>query len=330
MWEVRRGLRRKKVGLIMGEKKVDHSDVSGEVNDEHVKKGKGKKNKRKNENGGDSGESCIEKSDGEAESGSCSSKKRNREEEVLDVDIGEGKKKKKKKKKGSKLDAHIENINANVGDVETENNFGSANEHLRNSYSKKSSKRVKFANHVEVFPASDDQDEQEENPGTELIREFYVPLLWTCGESGDAHRTHIVLLAIRVTHTTKVEHVPPHIHVFSQLICNRFKWCDESMVPLSELGIYNLKRYLKLSGAALPCRASRSVCHRANILFTREDEKDQDDVEENPGIELVRGKRFTKEEDQIIKDAVHKYIESRNSFRVLCALVDDVALFISS
>lgn len=81
---------------------------------------------------------------------------------------------KKKRKKKTKLDANIENTKANVGDVETENNFGSANEHLRNSYSKKSSKRVKFANHVEVFPASDDQDEQEENPGTELIRGNYT------------------------------------------------------------------------------------------------------------------------------------------------------------
>ncbi|KAI3991921.1 hypothetical protein MKX01_012866 [Papaver californicum] len=140
----------------------DPIDVSGEENNEHVKKGKGKKNKGENANGDDPGDSCIEKSGGEGQSGSRSSKKRNREEEVLDVAIGEGKKKKKKR---NKLDANIENTKGNVGDVETENNFASTNEHLRNSDFKKSNKRVKFASHVEVFPSSDDQDDREENPG---------------------------------------------------------------------------------------------------------------------------------------------------------------------
>ncbi|KAI3901075.1 hypothetical protein MKW92_007103, partial [Papaver armeniacum] len=146
----------------------DRIDVGGEENYEN---GKGKKTKRENANGGDSGESCIEKSGGEAESGSRSSKKRNREEEVLDVVIGEDKKKKKKKKKKkTKMDANVENTKANVGDVETENNFGSTNEQLRNSDAKKSSKRVKFASHVEVFPLSDDQDDWEENPGNKLVQ----------------------------------------------------------------------------------------------------------------------------------------------------------------
>ncbi|KAI3833300.1 hypothetical protein MKW98_006399 [Papaver atlanticum] len=144
-------------------KEKDRIYVSAEDNTEHVKKGKGKKNKRKNENGGDSGETCIEKSGGEAQSGSRSSKKRNREEEVLNVARGEG------KKKITKLDANIENMNASVGDVETENNFRSMNEHLRNLSSKKSSERVKFASHVEVFH-SDDTDDQEENPGNKLVR----------------------------------------------------------------------------------------------------------------------------------------------------------------
>ncbi|KAI3974966.1 hypothetical protein MKX01_005077 [Papaver californicum] len=144
----------------------DHINVGGEENVVHVKNGKGKKSKR-NENGDDFGESCIEKSGGEAQSGSRSSKKRDREEEVLDVAIGEGKKKKKTR---TKLDANIENAKASIGDVETENHFRSTDEHLRNSDSKKSSKRVKFASHVEVFPTSDDIDDQEENPGKELIR----------------------------------------------------------------------------------------------------------------------------------------------------------------
>ncbi|XP_026436955.1 DNA-binding protein REB1-like [Papaver somniferum] len=60
-------------------------------------------------------------------------------------------------------------MNTSIGDVETENNFGSTNEHLRNSSSKKSSERVKFASHVEVFH-SDDTDDQEENPGNKLVR----------------------------------------------------------------------------------------------------------------------------------------------------------------
>ncbi|KAI3934368.1 hypothetical protein MKW92_015639 [Papaver armeniacum] len=121
-------------------KEKDRIYVSAEDNTEHVKKGMGKKNKRKNENGGDSGETCIEKSGGEAQSGSRSSKKRNREEE----------------KKITKLDTNIENMNASVGDVETENNFGSKNE-------------VKLASHVEFFH-SDDTDDQEENPGNKLVR----------------------------------------------------------------------------------------------------------------------------------------------------------------
>ncbi|KAI3920237.1 hypothetical protein MKX01_017894 [Papaver californicum] len=61
-------------------------------------------------------------------------------------------------------------MKASIGDVETENHFGSTDAHLRNSASRKSSKRVKFASHVEVFPPSDDKDDQEENPGKELIR----------------------------------------------------------------------------------------------------------------------------------------------------------------
>ncbi|KAI3843815.1 hypothetical protein MKX03_018012 [Papaver bracteatum] len=279
------GIRRKKKHK---EKVTECSDVEcstdqaaskgGEKNTEHEQKGKGKINKRKNENGGDSGESCIEKSDGEAESGSRSSKKRNREEEVLDVDIGEGKKKKKKKKKkkGSKSD---ENTNANVGDVETENNFGRTNEHLGNSNSKKSSKRVKFANHVEVFPASDDQDDQEENPGTELIRGRYSKEEDQIIK--DAIYKYIEIHELGVDGVDMIMHSGKHPNV-------RGCWNE--------------------IGAALPNRDSRSVRNRADILFTRE-EKDQDDVEENPGIGLVRGKRFTKEEDQIIKDAVHKYIE---------------------
>ncbi|XP_026451130.1 uncharacterized protein LOC113351342 [Papaver somniferum] len=134
----------------------DDIDVSGEV-----EKDKGKKNKRKNTNGGDSMESYIEKPGGEAQSGSSSSKKRNREEEVLDVAIGEEK---------TKMDVNFEYTKANVGDVETENSLGSMNEHLRNSYAKKSSKRVKFASHVEVFPSSDDQDDREENLGNKLVQ----------------------------------------------------------------------------------------------------------------------------------------------------------------
>ncbi|KAI3994926.1 hypothetical protein MKX01_041335 [Papaver californicum] len=145
----------------------DPIDVSCEENNEHVKKGKGKKNKRENANRGDSGESCIEKSGGEAQSGSRSSKKRNIEEEVLDVAIGEW----KKKKKRTKMDANIENTKGNVGDAETENNFGTTNEHLRDSDSKKSNKRVKFASHVEVFPSFDDQDDWEENPGNKLVQD---------------------------------------------------------------------------------------------------------------------------------------------------------------
>ncbi|KAI3912570.1 hypothetical protein MKW92_040706 [Papaver armeniacum] len=145
----------------------DHIDVGGEENNENAKNGKGKNNKRENANGGDSGESCIEKSGGKAESGSCSSKKRNREEEVLDAAIGEEKKKKKKK---TKMDANIENTKANVGDVETENNFGSMNEHLRTSCAKKFNKIVKFASHVEVFPSPDDQDDWEENLGNKLVQ----------------------------------------------------------------------------------------------------------------------------------------------------------------
>ncbi|KAI3901120.1 hypothetical protein MKW92_009431 [Papaver armeniacum] len=144
----------------------DQIDVSDEENNEHVKRGKGKKDKRKNANGGDSRDSCIEKSGGEDQSGSRSSKKRNRKEEVLDEALGEG----KKKKKRTKLDADIGNTNANIGDVETENNFGSTNEHLRNLDSKKSSKRVKFASHVEVFPPSDDEDDLEETPENKLVR----------------------------------------------------------------------------------------------------------------------------------------------------------------
>ncbi|KAI3877778.1 hypothetical protein MKX03_019218 [Papaver bracteatum] len=136
-------------------------DVSGEV-----EKDKGKKNKRKNTNGGDSVESYIEKPGSEAQSGSNSSKKRNREE-VLDVAIGEEKKKKNKK---TKMDANIVYTKANIGDVETENNLGSTNEHLRNSYANKSSKRVKFASHVEVFPSSDDQDDRGENLGNKLVQ----------------------------------------------------------------------------------------------------------------------------------------------------------------
>ncbi|KAI3849615.1 hypothetical protein MKX03_008384 [Papaver bracteatum] len=145
-------------------KDEDHIDVTGEENNEHVKTGKGK-NKRKNENGGDYGESYIEKSGGEAQSGSRSSKKRNKEEEVLHVAIGEG-----KKKTRTKLDGNIENTKTNIGDVETEYNFGSTNEHLRNLDSENSSRRVKFASQVEAFPSSDDQDDREENPVIKLVQ----------------------------------------------------------------------------------------------------------------------------------------------------------------
>ncbi|KAI3968616.1 hypothetical protein MKW92_028146 [Papaver armeniacum] len=243
----------------------------GEENTEHEKKGKGKKiNKRKNENGGDSGESCIEKSDSEAESGSRSSKKRNREEEVLDVDIGEGKKK-KKKKKGTKSDA-------NIGDVERQKNLGSSNEHLRNSGSKKSSKRVKFSDHVEVFPASDDQDDQEENAGTELVQR----------KRFTREEDQIIKDAV---------HRYMEIHELG----------EDGLDMILHSGKHpNIRGCWKEIGSALPYRHVNAVSNRAHALFTRED---QDDVEENLGIELVRGKRFTKEEDQIIKDAVHKYIE---------------------
>ncbi|RZC49575.1 hypothetical protein C5167_017999 [Papaver somniferum] len=249
----------------------DHIDVSGEENNEHVKKGKGKKNKRKNENGGDYGESCIEKSDGEAESGSRSSKKRNREEEGLDVDLEEGKKKKKKKKKGTKSDA-------NIGDVETQNNLGSTNEHLRNSGTKKSSKRVKFSNHVEVFPAADDQDDQEEDAGTELVQ---------C-KRFTREEDQIIKDAV---------HRYMEIHELGE---------DGLDMILHSEKHPNIRGCWKEIGAALPYRHVNAVCQRAHTLFTRED---QDDVEENPGMELVRGKRFTKEEDQILRDAVHKYIK---------------------
>ncbi|KAI3839945.1 hypothetical protein MKX03_020433, partial [Papaver bracteatum] len=81
---------------------------------------------------------------------------------------------------------------------------------------------------------------------------------------------------------------------------NRFKWCDESMIPLSELGIlrqlrhvcihyelvmhfplpvpqklYNWKRYLKLSMDALPYRPFRLGKQHAigRTLFTRDESR---------------------------------------------------------
>ncbi|KAI3914644.1 hypothetical protein MKW92_006717 [Papaver armeniacum] len=218
----------------------DRIDVTGEENNEHVKTGKGKKNKRKNENGGDSGECYAEKSDGEAQSGSRSSKKRSREEEVLDVDIGEGKKKKKKKKR-AKSDANIENTNANIGDVETQNNLGSTNEHMRNSNSKNSSKRVKFASNVEVFPLSDDQDNQEENLRNKLVQ----------GKRFTRQEDQIIKDAV---HNYIEAHELGEEGLDMILNCRKHP---------------NIRTCWKEIGAALPYRPQGAVYERAHTLFER-------------------------------------------------------------
>ncbi|KAI3968619.1 hypothetical protein MKW92_028149 [Papaver armeniacum] len=219
----------------------DRIDVTGEENNEHVKTGKGKKNKRKNENGGDSGECYAEKSDGEAQSGSRSSKKRSREEEVLDVDIGEGKKKKKKKKR-AKSDANIENTNANIGDVETQNNLGSTNEHMRNSNSKNSSKRVKFASNVEVFPLFDDQDNQEENLRNKLVQ----------GKRFTRQEDQIIKDAV---HNYIEAHELGEEGLDMILNCRKHP---------------NIRTCWKEIGAALPYRPQGAVYERAHTLFERE------------------------------------------------------------
>ncbi|KAI3959327.1 hypothetical protein MKW98_018917 [Papaver atlanticum] len=216
----------------------DHIDVSGEENNENVKNGKGKKNERENANGGDSEESFVDKSGSEAGSGCRSSKKRNREEEVLDVAIGEEKKKKKKK---TKMDANIENTKANVGDVETEYNFGSTNEQLRNSDAKKSSKRVKFASHVEVFPLSDDQDDWEENPGNKLVQ----------GKRFTGNEDQIIKDAVDKyieAHKLGAEGLDMILH------CKKYP---------------NIRNCWKEIGAALPYRPCEAVYHRAHTLYER-------------------------------------------------------------
>ncbi|KAI3849613.1 hypothetical protein MKX03_008382 [Papaver bracteatum] len=219
-------------------KRKDHIDVTGEENDEHVKTGKGKKNQRRNENGSDSGESYIEKSGGEAQSGSRSSKKRNREEEVLDVAIGEGKKKKKTR---TKLDGNIENTKTNIEDVETENNFGSTNEHLRNSGSENSSKRVKFASHVEVFPSSDDQDDREENPVIKLVR----------GKRFTKEEDQIIKDAV---------HNYIEAHELGEQGLDMILNCKKHP---------NIRTCWKEIGAALPYRPHRAVYERGHTLLDR-------------------------------------------------------------
>ncbi|KAI3843810.1 hypothetical protein MKX03_018007 [Papaver bracteatum] len=219
-------------------KRKDHIDVTGEENDEHVKTGKGKKNQRRNENGSDSGESYIEKSGSEAQSGSRSSKKRNREEEVLDVAIGEGKKKKKTR---TKLDGNIENTKTNIEDVETENNFGSTNEHLRNSGSENSSKRVKFASHVEVFPSSDDQDDREENPVIKLVR----------GKRFTKEEDQIIKDAV---------HNYIEAHELGEQGLDMILNCKKHP---------NIRTCWKEIGAALPYRPHRAVYERGHTLLDR-------------------------------------------------------------
>ncbi|KAI3849614.1 hypothetical protein MKX03_008383 [Papaver bracteatum] len=201
----------------------DHIDVTGEENNEHVKTGKGK-NKRKNENGGDSGESYIEKSGGEAQSGSRSSKK-------------------KKKKKGTKSEANIENTNANIGDVETQNNLGSTNEHLRNSDSKNSSKRVKFASHVEVFPSSDDQDDRQENLRNKLVQ----------GNRFTRQEDQIIKDAVH-------NYIEAH------------KFCKEGLdMILNCMKHPNIRTCWKEIGAGLPYRPYTAVYQRGHTLFERAD-----------------------------------------------------------
>ncbi|KAI3843814.1 hypothetical protein MKX03_018011 [Papaver bracteatum] len=216
----------------------DHIDVTAEENNEHVKTGKGKKNKRKNENGGDYGESYIEMSGGEAQSGSRSSKKRNKEEEVLHVAIGEGKKKKKTR---TKLDGNIENTKTNIGDVETENNFGSTIEHLRNSDSENSSRRVKFASQVEVFPSSDDQDDREENPVNKLVQ----------GKRFTRQEDQIIKDAV---HNYIEAHELGEEGLHMILNCKKHP---------------NIRTCWKEIGAALPYRPQRAVYQRGRILFER-------------------------------------------------------------
>ncbi|KAI3981318.1 hypothetical protein MKX01_004582 [Papaver californicum] len=222
----------------------DHINVGGEENVEHGKKGKGKKKKR-NVNEGDSGESCIEKSGDEVQSSSRSSKKRDREEAVLDVAIGEGKKKKKKKKTRTKLDANIENTKGSTADVETENHFGGTEEHLRNSDSKRSSKRVKFASHVEVFPTSDDKDDQEGNRGKELIR----------GKRFTREEDQIIKDAVQ-------SYIKAH------------DLGEEGLEMVMNSGKYpNIRSCWKEIGAALPSRPWTAVSQRGHTLFTRDESR---------------------------------------------------------
>ncbi|KAI3959328.1 hypothetical protein MKW98_018918 [Papaver atlanticum] len=213
----------------------DHIGVNKKENNEHLKTGKGKMN----ENGGDSGESYIEKSGGVAQSGSRSSKKRNREEEVLDVAIGEGKEKKKKR---AKLDANTENMKANVGDVDIENNFGS-NVHLRNSDSKNSSKRVKFASHVAVFPSSDGQDDRQENLRNKLVQ----------GKRFTRQEDQIIKDAVHnyiEAHKLGAKGLDMILH------CKKY--------PM-------IRNCWKEIGAALPYRPYEAVYQRGHTLFERAD-----------------------------------------------------------
>ncbi|KAI3843779.1 hypothetical protein MKX03_017976 [Papaver bracteatum] len=146
-----------------------------------------------------------------------------------------------KKKKKTKMDANNENKKANVGDVETEYNFGNANEQLRNSDANKSSKRVKFASHVEAFPLSDDQDDWEENPGNKLVQ----------GKRFTGKEDQIIKDAVDTyieAHKLGVEGLDMVLH------CKKYP---------------NVRNCWKEIGAALPYRPCEAVYHRAHTLYER-------------------------------------------------------------
>ncbi|KAI3956779.1 hypothetical protein MKW92_014030 [Papaver armeniacum] len=68
----------------------------------------------------------------------------------------------------------------------------------------------------------------------------------------------------------------------------------------------NMNEHLRTSCAKSSTKRVKFTSHVE--VFPSPD--DQDDREENLGNKLVQGKRFTRKEDQMIKDAVHKYREA--------------------
>ncbi|MCL7025860.1 hypothetical protein MKW94_002709 [Papaver nudicaule] len=157
-----------------------------------------------------------------------------------------------KKKKKTKVDANIESTVTSIGNVETENNFGSMNERLRNSDSKKSSKRVKFASHVEVFPSSDDKDGGEENPGKVLIQ----------GKRFTKKEDQMIRDAV---------HSYIEAHKLGEEGLDMILRCKKHP---------NLRGCWKVIGAALPHRPIKSIYMRANTMFEKAESRNWAEDEE--------------------------------------------------